>query len=116
MAKLAISPAQKTTVVDAVDTHLQNAFAEGVEVLPSTPVLDPMQFYATRLTSPMQTQTKDTFRLVVAALIKVLGITGPLTAPAFQAGGLTTAITYKKSDGVTNGTLTFTNGILTGSV
>jgi hypothetical protein len=43
---------------------------------------------------------------------------GGVRQPTWQAAnttGITATISYRKSDGVTNGTLNFTNGLLTGS-
>lgn len=117
MAKLAITSNQKTTIIDAIDADLEATYAEGVEVpgSPATPVLAAMDTYAdpAKITPAMKIAIKDYARQLVAALIKRLGITGPLQAPAFVSGGITVTINYRKSDGVSNGTLTFTNGVLT---
>jgi hypothetical protein len=46
---------------------------------------------------------------------RVLTATGGGTWQDRNAAGITATINYRKSDGVTNGTLNFTNGLLTGS-
>lgn len=76
MAKLQITSEQKAQVVDAVDELLHSAFADGVEVAgtPPVPVLDRMQFFKDRLTAEQQALTKDTFKLVIAALANLLNL------------------------------------------
>ena len=63
----------------------------------------PLPKYDT-LKSEIQTVVKDSFKISLAALMHSMGLPG-----------LTTTIDYRKSDGSTNGTLTFVNGILTAS-
>lgn len=110
---LSITDAQAVNVVDAVDAHIEDAFAAGVDA-PSYPaLLDAMTEY-TSLSSSQKAGVKDVFRQVVAAIAKTLGITGPFAAGAFTTGQ-TVVISYMKADGVTTGTLTFTNGVLTAS-
>jgi hypothetical protein len=66
MAKLEITDAQKSQVIDALDIALDQAFADGVTA-PSTPdVLDPMPRYSSM--SPADKQAvRDIFRQVLAA-------------------------------------------------
>lgn len=80
------------------DANLQTIFAEG-----SNAGLGPIEDY-TELSAEHQQLTKDTFKQALAAFMAALGLPG-----------LTVTVDYRKSDGTTNGTLTFTNGILTGS-
>lgn len=113
MAKLSLTDIQKTGILDVLDTHLDNAEGEGISA-PSYPTaVDPMTGY-TDFTTAQKTALKSTWKHVVGALIKVLGITGAFAAGAFVTGQ-TVVISYRKSDGVSNGTLTFTNGILVSS-
>jgi hypothetical protein len=119
MAKLRITDAQKTGIIDPIDADLHAAFNEGVDTATVVTVLPMMTKYDTltdQVAPPTDTRTgqqsvRDIFRQMMAAIIAVLGITGPFAAGAFVAGQSVT-ISYKKSDGST-GTMTFTNGILT---
>ncbi len=99
MPKLTITSGQKT-FLDNIDGDLEKAFAEGVQVSPTTAYLDPTPRYAT-LPAAHKTAVKNSFRQVVAALL-------------VRYAGLTTTVNYTKAGGG-SGTLTFTNGILTGS-
>lgn len=109
MAKLLLTIAQSSNVITPIDEHLENALAEGVMAV-TQEIVPPMEKYAT-LETTQKTGVKNTFRQIVAALIKTLNITGQFAPGAFTSG-LTTTVGFKKQDG-TNGVLTFTNGVLT---
>jgi hypothetical protein len=120
MAKLDISSSQKTTVIDPLDAYLQSAMAEGVQVTGGTPqVLSPLKLFA-NLPTAIRQQTRDSYRMVFAALIKMLGIDKPLTAPSQVSGYVsgTVTIPLRRLTDVTGtqGSLTFTDGVLTGYV
>ncbi|WNM70155.1 hypothetical protein [Myxococcus phage Mx1] len=104
---LPISDTQAAQLIGPIDADLEAAFLEGVAA--SAPVLDPLPSYS-QLTMEQRATVRDVFRQVVAALVKRLNVQKPLPTPV--AGTVT--INYRKSDGITNGTMTFTDGILTG--
>lgn len=109
MATLAITDSQKTLILDAFRTYVELALAEGTDA-PSFPgAVPPMAIYLTQLSVSDRAAIKDTWCQIVAALIKALGVDAPI-------GGLDASISYIKGDGISVGTLTFTNGILTASV
>lgn len=83
MAKLQITDAQKTAIVDAVDQHLDDAFREGVSAPSSPSALPEMELYSTLTVDPvtgkdMKLGVRVVFRQVIAAIAKVLNIKQPL--------------------------------------
>lgn len=102
MSKLTLNAGQVTQLTTQ-DSNLQQAFADGTQGPGPTDVLSPINGYQ-RLSTDLQKLTRDTFKMTLAAFMVAMGLPG-----------LTTTVNYRKSDGVSNGTLTFTNGILTSS-
>lgn len=102
MSKLSLTSGQ-VTQLSTTDTNLQKAFAEGTTGPGPVDVLSAIDKYSS-LDATYQQITKDTFKMALAAFMASMGLPG-----------ITTTVNYRKSDGVTNGTLTFVNGILTSS-
>lgn len=116
---LNITDEQRTTIIEPIDTELQSAFDGGVASPGDATTLPRMTMYEdmTEAISPTdprtgQQATKDIFRSLVAAMLTAMGIKRPFAAGAFVTGQ-TVTIGYRKADGVTIGSLTFTDGILT---
>lgn len=101
MAKLTLTAAQVVQLATQ-DTSMQSAFSDGVDG-PGGDILSPFEGYSD-LKSSLQTLTKDTFKSALASFMVAMGLPGQ-----------STTISYRKSDGVTNGTMTFVNGILVSS-
>lgn len=109
MAKLSITDNQYAQVIVPVDPHLENAFAEGVTA-PSAPnALAKMDRY-TDLTNADRSLVKDSFRTIIAAILKVLNIDKPLPAVKFSG---TIALAKLTPDTGTNGSFTVVDGIIT---
>lgn len=102
MAKLFLTAPQAAQIA-LQDANLQEAFLEGTEA-PGQPDLLPLMEKFDSLPADVQKTVRDTFTAPLAAFMQAMGLPG-----------LTTTINYRKSDGTTNGVLTFTNGILTAS-
>jgi hypothetical protein len=89
MAKLSITDLQKTSILDAVDSALQDAFAEGTKGTPSNVThLPEMYGYASILTADQQLAVKVAFKQVIAALIKTLEI-DPVNTHTIPVGKVT---------------------------
>jgi hypothetical protein len=112
MAKLQVSNTQHTQILVPVDTHLENAFAEGVEYESSpgvySPSLNKTDKY-TDLANSDRSLVKDSFRQIIAAILKVLNIDKPLPPVRFTG----TISLAKLTSGGTNGSITVTDGIIT---
>jgi len=106
MARLPLTTNQKNLVLDPVSTDLETAFASGVDAPAATPFLDPMKFYAEKMKEADRTVTKDTFRLVLAALIRVLGIDQP------GLGTGVTPVTVVLKGPLSDGYLTVVGGLI----
>ena len=93
MPAITLTPGQ-TTLINDLDTALDDAFEDGVLDNTSASLLDPFEQYE-KVNTRLRSVLKDSFRSVIAAYIVA------------QAGETTSFVV----DGTT---LTFTNGILTG--
>lgn len=102
MAVLTVN-AQQAAAIAGIDAKMDDAFASGVEQAGPIPVLGPAQGFD-KLPSTLKTAVKFIFQSAFAAMLK-------------QTAGLSVTVTLAKTTaGGTNGSLTFTNGILTSKV
>ena len=69
MSSLPISASQKS-VLDTIDTYLDEAFADGVDVVDGPHALDKMKYYKDQFTASQKSSVKDTFKAVLAAFLK----------------------------------------------
>lgn len=112
MAKLPISTNQKTTVIDPVNANLETAFLEGVEATGSVAVLEGMPSYV-KINDYGKTVTKDTFRQVIAAFIKIMGF----DRPGIGTGDAPIVVPLAKvTGGGTDGSLTIVGGLIVARV
>lgn len=113
MAALDITSNQKTLILDPVDATIDSAFADGVQIPPSTAVLAPLTGYKTRLATAYKVLSRDSFRSVLAAFAATMG---------FDKPGLGTAATpvvvplAKITGGGTDGSLTIVGGLIVARV
>ena len=102
--------ADQLAVLNAFKAALEDAFASGVESPPATPILDPFTGYTstvmTKNGDELKTKMKGIFESVLSAFIKIQPV------PPVPVAGVVT-INYMHNPTGT-GTLTFTDGILTG--
>lgn len=110
MAKLIITADQETGIV-SLEGDLEQAFTFGVENNLAVPVLDPMPLYDDPDVQTEKQGIKDPFKSLIAAMMVALNITQGLPI------GLTTTVVLAKLTTLgSNGSLTFTDGILTAKV
>lgn len=109
---LNVSSDQKTQILDPIDSKLQDAFAEGVEA-GSVQFLAGIQKY-TDMTPEQQQLVKDTFKLVVAAMLVSMNVKKPLPDSVTNGSGFTGFIPY--IDGTTFSTMNLIvqDGIIVG--
>lgn len=104
MAALDITASQQV-VIDATDQYVEDAFLEGVSQGASL-VIPGLKDYD-KVKTADRPLVRRSFRSAMAALLKAMG----------WGSGLTTTVTLAKiTGGGTDGSLTFTNGILTAKV
>lgn len=100
MAKLTVTTSQKT-LVNALDALLEEALAEGVQDGALVEVVQPLSHYTDLDSATIRPSVRDSYRSVFAAYVSA-------------CAGLTTTVPLAKlTGGGSNGSLTFTNGILT---
>ncbi len=108
--KLIINADQEAGIIE-LEGDLEQAFAYGVENNLAVPVLGPMPLYDDPAVQAVKQGMKDPFKSLIAAMMVALNITDGLPV------GLTTVVPLAKLTALGNpGSLTFTNGILTGKV
>lgn len=107
MSILTITTGQ-AAIITATDPYLDQAFQNGVQDNLNNLILNPMLDYD-KLSNTNKTSVRNIFESAIAALIKALNIPGIWPATRFT-GTVTIA---KITGGGSNGSLTFTDGILT---
>lgn len=117
MGALTLSAADKS-VLTSLETKLEDAFKDGIESPAATAYIEAMDRYdsatMTKDNEAGKKLIKNTFLAVVAAMLSTPGL-----KEAFQATPSTppvsgeVTVTYARTDGG-SGTLTFTDGVLTG--
>lgn len=109
---LSVSSSQKTTILDPLDTPLQQAFSDGVGVA-SVRFLEAIQKY-TDLTPEQQLLVKDTFKLVVAAMLVTMNVKAPLPNVITDGGGITGTFSFQDNLGA-NRQIVIQNGLIVGT-
>jgi hypothetical protein len=109
---LSVTPTQKTSILDPIDTELQQAFADGVDA-GSGVFLAAIQHFLD-LTPEQQALTRDTFRLVVAAMLKAMNVKAPLPDPVTDGSGYSGLISYLDGSTFSNMNMIVQNGIIVG--
>ena len=104
---LTITASQASEVVTPTDANISQAFLNGV-ISGSTAILDAIPQFNT-LSSAQQAQVRDIYDLWVAALIKTLNLQHVFANPV---PGTVVIPLVKLTGPGTNGSLTFTNGLL----
>jgi hypothetical protein len=103
-----VSPDQRDQILTPVDASLQEAMLNGVVSGAQQILAGIMRF--NELTPEQQALTRDTFRLIIAAMIKTLNIQAPLPDVLTNGSGFSGSVGYLKQDG-SYGYLLFDNGI-----
>jgi len=110
MPKLTITTNQEGVITD-VEGDLEAAFANGVQDTDFASVVDAMKLYSHPSVQSVKTDVKAAFKSLLAAMMVAFNI-----KRAFPVG-LTTTVTLAKLTALgTEGSLTFTDGILTGKI
>lgn len=104
MPSLNISAGQQA-IIDQTDTFLENAFLDGVNQ-GVVSVIVPLKDYD-KVNPADRPLVRRSFRSAMAALLKAM---------AYGSGLTTTVVLAKITGGGTDGSLTFTNGLLTSKV
>ena len=100
----------QAAIILATDPYEDTAFLSGVVDPGATIIVQPMQNY-NLLTGPQAVTVRQIFNDCLAAFTKAMNLTAALPT------GLTTTVTLAKlTGGGSNGSLTFTDGILTAKV
>jgi hypothetical protein len=110
---LSVSSDQKTTILDPIDAHLQDAFSDGVGVA-STQFLAAIEKY-TDLTTEQQRLVRDTFRLVVASMLVAMNMKRVLPDVITDGSGYTGLIPYVDGNDFSSRNLIVQNGLIVGT-
>jgi hypothetical protein len=111
---LDVSSNQKTQILDPINTHLQDAFSDGVGV-GAVRFLEAIQKY-TDLTPEQQQLVKDTFRLVVASMLVAMNVKAPLPDVVTDGTGASIFIPFIDGNDFTTKNLYVQNGLIIGVV
>lgn len=120
MSKLHLS-ANQQTIVDNSESTLEDTLAEGVDTPSNTGYLPAMDFYASSsnpnvppLTTPDKVLIKNTYKQLLSAFLKAMGVTKVFANSSFVTGVSGTIPLRKLTDpSGSNGSLTFQDGVLT---
>lgn len=109
MPKLTLTQNQHDLIFEAMTTPMDSAFGDGIQTAPSTPYIEPVPGYLTKLKSKERTGFKDLFKQVFATLVSTMNWDRPgVGTPATPV----TITLVKLTGGGANGSLTIVGGLI----
>lgn len=109
MSKLTVTANQHSQILEALNASMDDAFGEGIQISPTTPYLDAVVGYLTKLKSKERKGFKDTFKQVFATLVTTMNWDRPgVGTPAAPV----VVPLVKLTGGGANGSLTIIGGLI----